>query len=198
MAEIINNELAQEFESLLLSTHREGIDKLIAYLKLKTDFFSAPASTRFHPSCPGGLLQHSMNVYKMLETKSQTETWKSTLSREDTIIIVSLLHDICKANFYAVEMRNRKNEDGVWEKYPFYIIDDKNPYGHGEKSVMMIMEFMKLTAEEKYAIRWHMGFSEPKENYNALGKAMEYYPIVVALHEADLEATYLLESGVEK
>lgn len=198
MAEIINNELAQEFESLLLSTHREGIDKLIAYLKLKTDFFSAPASTRFHSSCPGGLLQHSMNVYKMLETKSQTETWKSTLSREDTIIIVSLLHDICKANFYAVEMRNHKNEDGVWEKYPFYIIDDKNPYGHGEKSVMMIMEFMKLTAEEKYAIRWHMGFSEPKENYNALGKAMEYYPIVVALHEADLEATYLLESGVEK
>lgn len=198
MAEIINNELAQEFESLLLSTHREGIDKLIAYLKLKTDFFSAPASTRFHSSCPGGLLQHSMNVYKMLEAKSQTETWKSTLSREDTIIIVSLLHDICKANFYAVEMRNSKNEDGVWEKYPFYIIDDKNPYGHGEKSVMMIMEFMKLTAEEKYAIRWHMGFSEPKENYNALGKAMEYYPIVVALHEADLEATYLLESGVEK
>lgn len=175
MAEIINNELAQEFESLLLSTHREGIDKLIAYLKLKTDFFSAPASTRFHSSCPGGLLQHSMNVYKMLKAKSQTETWKSTLSREDTIIIVSLLHDICKANFYAVEMRNRKNEDGVWEKYPFYIIDDKNPYGHGEKSVMMIMEFMKLTAEEKYAIRWHMGFSEPKENYNALGKAMEYY-----------------------
>lgn len=198
MAEIINNELAQEFESLLLSTHREGIDKLIAYLKLKTDFFSAPASTRFHSSCPGGLLQHSMNVYKMLKAKSQTETWKSTLSREDTIIIVSLLHDICKANFYAVEMCNRKNEDGVWEKYPFYIIDDKNPYGHGEKSVMMIMEFMKLTAEEKYAIRWHMGFSEPKENYNALGKAMEYYPIVVALHEADLEATYLLESGVEK
>lgn len=198
MAEIINNELAQEFESLLLSTHREGIDKLIAYLKLKTDFFSAPASTRFHSSCPGGLLQHSMNVYKMLKAKSQTETWKSTLSREDTMIIVSLLHDICKANFYAVEMRNRKNEDGVWEQYPFYIIDDKNPYGHGEKSVMMIMEFMKLTAEEKYAIRWHMGFSEPKENYNALGKAMEYYPIVVALHEADLEATYLLESGVEK
>ena len=198
MAEIINNELAQEFESLLLSTHREGIDKLIDYLKLKTDFFSAPASTRFHSSCPGGLLQHSMNVYKMLKAKSQTETWKSTLSREDTIIIVSLLHDICKANFYAVEMRNRKNEDGVWEQYPFYIIDDKNPYGHGEKSVMMIMEFMKLTAEEKYAIRWHMGFSEPKENYNALGKAMEYYPIVVALHEADLEATYLLESGVEK
>ena len=198
MAEIINNELAQEFESLLLSTHREGIDKLIAYLKLKTDFFSAPASTRFHSSCPGGLLQHSMNVYKMLKAKSQTETWKSTLSREDTIIIVSLLHDICKANFYAVEMRNSKKEDGVWEKYPFYIIDDKNPYGHGEKSVMMIMEFMKLTAEEKYAIRWHMGFSEPKENYNALGKAMEYYPIVVALHEADLEATYLLESGVEK
>lgn len=158
MAEIINNELAQEFESLLLSTHREGIDKLIAYLKLKTDFFSAPASTRFHSSCPGGLLQHSMNVYKMLKAKSQTETWKSTLSREDTIIIVSLLHDICKANFYSVEMRNRKNEDGVWEKYPFYIIDDKNPYGHGEKSVMMIMEFMKLTAEEKICNTLAYGF----------------------------------------
>lgn len=190
----MNTELIQQFEELLLSTNREGIDKLIEYIR-KTDFYTAPASTRFHSSYEGGLLQHSINVYKMLESKSRTDTWRDILNNSNTIIIVSLLHDLCKANFYAIEMRNKKNEAGKWEQVPFYTIDDKSPYGHGEKSVMMLMEFIKLTAEEKYAIRWHMGFSEPKENYSYIGKAMEKFPLVCALYEADLEATHLLESG---
>lgn len=187
-----NKELIEKFESLLLSTKREGIENLINYIRT-TDFYTAPASTRFHSSYEGGLLEHSINVYEMLKAKSQTDTWSKYLAKEDTIIIVALLHDLCKTNFYSVEMRNKKNDKGVWEKVPFYIIDDKSPYGHGEKSVMMLMEFLKLTAEEKYAIRWHMGFSEPRESYNSLGKAMEKYPLIIALHEADMEATYLLE-----
>lgn len=189
----MNTELVEKFESLLQSTDRDGVDKLVKYIRT-TDFYTAPASTRFHSSYEGGLLQHSINVYEMLEAKSKTETWKDIVKDESTIIIVSLLHDLCKANYYAIEMRNKKNEQGKWEQVPFYTVDDQSPYGHGEKSVMMLMEFIKLTAEEKYAIRWHMGFSEPKDNYQYLGKAMEKYPLICALHEADLEATYLLET----
>ena len=193
----MNKELVEKFESLLMSTEREGMDKLIKYIR-STDFYTAPASTRYHSSYEGGLLQHSLNVYEMLESKSHTDTWKDILKDESTIKIVSLLHDMCKANFYTVEMRNKKNEQGKWEQVPYYTVNDQVPYGHGEKSVMILMEFIKLTAEEKYAIRWHMGFSEPKENYSALGKAMEKYPIVCALNEADLEATYLLEVEEEE
>ena len=188
----MNTELVEKFEALLQSTGREGIDKLIKYIRT-TDFYTAPASTRFHSSYEGGLLQHSINVYEMLEAKSKTDTWKDIVKDKSTIIIVSLLHDLCKANYYAIEMRNKKNEQGKWEQVPFYTVDDQSPYGHGEKSVMILMEFIKLTAEEKYAIRWHMGFSEPKENYQYLGNAMDKYPLICALHEADLEATHLLE-----
>lgn len=188
----MNTELVEKFEALLQSTGREGIDKLIKYIRT-TDFYTAPASTRFHSSYEGGLLQHSINVYEMLEAKSKTDTWKDIVKDKSTIIIVSLLHDLCKANYYAIEMRNKKNEQGKWEQVPFYTVDDQSPYGHGEKSVMILMEFIKLTAEEKYAIRWHMGFSEPKENFQYLGKAMDKYPLICALHEADLEATHLLE-----
>lgn len=109
------------------------------------------------------------------------------------MIISALLHDLCKTYFYVVDYRNKKNDAGVWEKVPYYTVDDKIPYGHGEKSVMMIEEYIKLTPTERYAIRWHMGWSEPKESYNALGTAMGKYPLVLALHEADQEATYLLE-----
>jgi hypothetical protein len=110
-----------------------------------------------------------------------------------TVILVTLLHDICKANYYKIDYRNAKNADGVWEKVPYYTVDDTIPYGHGEKSVMMITEYIKLTSEEKYAIRWHMGFTEPKENYNTIGLAYKKYPLALLLHEADLEATYLYD-----
>lgn len=184
----------KRFDDLLTSTNREGIDKLIEYLH-STDFYTAPASTRFHSSYEGGLLQHSLNVYDMLSLMFEHEPWSKLDIEEDTLIIVALCHDLCKANFYDVEMRNRKNDKGQWEQYPFYIINDKNPYGHGEKSAMIAANFIKLSAQERYAIRWHMGFSEPQPNYQYVGKAMEMCPLVVAIHEADLEATYLLESG---
>ena len=116
-----------------------------------------------------------------------------TILPEDTLIIVALLHDICKTNFYKVDYRNAKNERGEWEKVPYYTIDDTIPFGHGEKSVMMLTEYIKLTPEEKYAIRWHMGFSEPKEVYNTLGAAFKRYPLALLLNEADLESTYFYD-----
>ena len=185
----------KKFEELLLSINREGIDKLVDFIR-KSDFYTAPASTRFHSCHEGGLLEHSLNVHKCLIAKLDNPMWKDVLSSipEDSLVIVSLLHDLCKTYFYTVEYRNKKNDEtGVWEKVPFYAVDDKIPYGHGEKSVMMIEEYVKLTPVEKYGIRWHMLWTEPKEMYNTIGNVVKKYPLVLALHQADLEATYLLE-----
>ena len=173
---------------LLKKVKREGINELIEFIE-KTDFFTAPASTRFHGSFEGGLLEHSMKVYEILKHKVKNSVLDLNVS-DDTLIIIALLHDICKVNFYKVDYRNAKNERGEWEKVPYYTVDDTIPYGHGEKSVMMITEYMKLTVEEKYCIRWHMGFTEPKEAYNTLGQAFKKFPLALILHEADLEATY--------
>ena len=175
--------MKEEFIALLKQVDREGMDNLIDFLN-RSDFFEAPASTRFHGCYNGGLLEHSMKVYEILKTKTEDS---------DSVKIIALLHDICKANFYKVDYRNAKNEQGVWEKVPYYTVDDTIPYGHGEKSVMMLSEFIKLTPEERYAIRWHMGFTEPKELYTTIGQAYKKYPIALLVHEADLEATYFYD-----
>ena len=178
--------MKEQFIELLKSTNREGIENLLAFLE-KTDFYVAPASTKYHGAYKGGLLEHSMKVYEILKEKIKNEKLDV---KEDTIIISALLHDICKLNFYKVDYRNAKNEKGEWEKVPYYTRDDTIPYGHGEKSVMMISEYIKLTNEEKYAIRWHMGFTEPKELYGTIGQAYKKYPLALLLFEADLESTY--------
>lgn len=183
--------MKEKFIELLRSTNREGIEDLIAFLD-KTDFFTAPASTRFHGSFERGLLEHSLKVYEILDYKVKHCVIDMNVS-EDTIKLVALLHDICKLNFYKVDYRNAKNALGEWEKVPYYTIDDTIPYGHGEKSVMMISEYIKLTPEEKYSIRWHMGYTEPKELYNTIGSAYKKYPLALLTHEADLEATYLFD-----
>ena len=184
--------MKEEFLKLLRSIQREGIDQLIAFIE-STDFFTAPASTRFHGDHAGGLLEHSMKVYEILVEKVKNASIKLDVS-EDTLKIVALLHDICKVNFYKIDYRNAKNALGVWEKVPYYTIEDTIPYGHGEKSVMMITEYMKLTSEEKYAIRWHMGFTEPKEVYNTIGAAYTKYPLALLVFESDLEATYFFNT----
>ena len=180
--------MKEQFLELLKQVKREGINELIEFIE-KTDFFTAPASTRFHGNYEGGLVEHSMKVYEILKHKVKNSVLDLNVS-DDTLIIIALLHDICKVNFYKVDYRNAKNERGEWEKVPYYTVDDTIPYGHGEKSVMMITEYMKLTVEEKYCIRWHMGFTEPKEAYNTLGQAFKKFPLALILHEADLEATY--------
>ena len=163
--------MKEEFIELLKKTNRENMDKLIEFIE-KTDFFKAPASTRFHGAYEGGLVEHSLKVYEILKEKVKNSVIEIT-TPEESLIIIALLHDICKANFYKV--------------------DDTIPYGHGEKSVMMLTEYIKLTSEEKYAIRWHMGFTEPKELYTTLGLAFKKYPVALLMHEADLEATYFFD-----
>lgn len=178
--------MKERFIELLKSTKRSGIDDLIKWLE-QTDFFIAPASTRYHLSKESGLLEHSLNVYKVLLDDYYLE------EDMDSIIIVSLLHDICKANYYSVSERNVKREDGIWVKEPYYTVNDQLPLGHGEKSVMIIQKFIKLSDEEMAAIRWHMGAYEPKESYNTLGQAFSKYPLALMLHIADLKATYIVE-----
>ena len=196
----------EKFEDLLRSTERDGIDNLIDFIR-STDFYSAPASTKFHSCHEGGLLEHSLNVYECLKAKKDNPLFAKAFENVDdnTVIISALLHDLCKANFYATEKKNQKvySESGSkvdaggrydWVVVPYYTVNDTEPYGHGEKSVMMCEEYIKLTKEEKYAIRWHMGFTEAKESYNTLSAAITKYPLILAIHEADLESTYLLES----
>lgn len=196
MKGILNME--EEFINLLKTVNRNGMDKLIEYIK-KTDFFKAPASTRFHGNYEGGLLEHSLNVYNLLKEKLSQKPYVDIVNASsDTIILVTLLHDLCKANYYTVDYRNKKNADGIWVKEPYYAVNDTIPYGHGEKSVMMISKFIELSMEEMYAIRWHMGFTEPKELYGTISTVYEKYPLALALHEADLEATYLVESRHSK
>ena len=184
--------MKEQFLELLKTVNREGINDLINFLE-KSDFFKAPASTRFHGDHEGGLVEHSLKVYEILKHKVETNIEKIDIP-EESIIIIGLLHDICKTNFYKIDYRNAKNALGVWEKVPYYTIEDTIPYGHGEKSVMMITEYIKLTPEEKYSIRWHMGYTEPKELYNAIGASYTKYPIALLTHEADLEATYFYDT----
>ena len=178
----------ERFIELLRSTKREGIEKLIDFLE-KTDFFTAPASTRFHSSYEGGRLQHALNVYDC-----QTAGMRLDSIPQESIIIVALLHDLCNVNFYATEMRWRKDANNKWEQYPVYAVNDRNPYGHGEKSVMMASEFIHLTMEERYAIRWHMGMSEANI-IQTYCQAAEKYPLVLFTHMADQMATSYLETN---
>ncbi len=176
---------------------REGSDRLLEYLLSdKSDFFTAPASTRYHGAYESGLLEHSLNVYHCLKDYLARERARKMYGMEyseETIAVSALLHDICKINFYKTDYRNAKNDLGVWEKVPYYTIDDKLPYGHGEKSVYIITGFMRLTREEAFAIRYHMGFSST-EDKGQIGKAFEMFPLAFALSTADMEASYFLES----
>lgn len=177
--------------------HREGAERLLAWLQT-TDFFSAPASTRFHLAEEGGLLTHSLHVYDRFQELCYAEAERNEtfqMPSEETIAICALLHDLCKVNFYTVEMRNAKNEKGEWVKVPYYKVDDQLPFGHGEKSVYIINEFIHLSQEEAFTIRWHMGgFDDAvKGGSYALSGAFSKYPLAVLLHIADLQATYLDE-----
>lgn len=173
---------------------REGADKLLAYLTDQCDFFTAPASTRFHGAYEGGLCEHSLNVYSCLVDFLARPRMKEMYGIEysdESIAIAALLHDLCKVNFYVPGTRNVK-ENGVWKTVPTYTIDDQLPYGHGEKSVYIISGFMRLTRDEAFAIRYHMGFSTNDEP-STVGKALEKFPLAFALCVADMEASYFIE-----
>jgi hypothetical protein len=191
-------ELKQEFiDTFKKNITRQGSEELLEYLLSdKSDFFTAPASTRYHLSREGGLLEHSLNVYHCLKDYLNRPRVKNEYNlhvEDESIAIISLLHDLCKVNVYKKSFRNRKDESGKWIKVPSYDFQDELPYGHGEKSVYIISGFMRLTREEAFAIRYHMGFSDT-ENIRNVGEAFVKFPIAFALATADMEATYFIES----
>lgn len=184
--------------------HREGADELLKWLEERSDFFTAPASTRFHLACDEGLCIHSLHVYERLVSLMKNEEFRAVCfgdmpenEVEETIAVVSLLHDVCKTNFYAVEMRNKKNEHGVWQSVPFYTVKDTLPYGHGEKSVYIINGFMRLKRAEAMAIRWHMGAFADKDQLNTMTTAYDMYPLAMMLHTADMFASHIDEVEFE-
>ena len=175
--------------------HREGSDALLDYLEHKSDFFTSPASARFHGSYPGGLCEHSVNVYRCLEAYLERERVRELYGLDyspETVALVSLLHDVCKIGCYRGGTRNVKGPDGKWQSVPTFFYEDNLPYGHGEKSVYILSGFLRLTREEAMAIRWHMGFSGD-EDKRLVGQAFQQYPLAFALSLADMEATYFLE-----
>ena len=183
----------EEFISIWKSqVKRPGADALLDWLD-KTDFFDAPASTRFHGACQHGLVMHSLNVYHALADRFADEG-----DNPESLAICALLHDLCKANYYKPGTRNVKNEvTGQWEKVATYNVEDQFPYGHGEKSVFLIERFIRLKPAEAVAIRWHMGgFDDAaRGGCRAISEAYDAYPLAVKLHLADLTATYLMEKG---
>lgn len=124
----------------LRSTERPGIGRLTDYLE-ESDYFTAPASTRFHNVFAGGLCQHSLNVTR--EFSKENLHWQKPLPK-DSVIISGLLHDLCKIDNYI------ENERGYEKKKDL-------PKGHGKLSVSRIEQFIKLTEPEKDIVVFHMG-----------------------------------------
>ena len=176
---------------------REGANALLDYLQNQSDFFLAPASGRRHSSFEGGLCYHSLNTYKRLKNNvilEYGENYQQKIS-DESIAIISLLHDVCKVNTYTVDYRNQK-VDGQWIQVPYFAYNNSLPYGHGEKSVYIISGFMRLTREEAMAINWHMGGFDPRSQMGTdMSEAFSRFPIAVLFHVSDLEATYLDENN---
>ena len=188
-AEEVLQENKNEFINLCKKIKREGIDELMNWLE-NSDFYTAPASTRFHGAYKGGLLQHSLNVYhEMLRLLS---VFPEVEVSQETVIICTLFHDLCKVNLYGTEKRNRKNDLGKWESYDAYTFNERFCFGgHGSKSVYLVQYFIKLEPEEAAAINCHMGAFGA--DANAVGKAFEQYPFAWLLSVADQAATYIKE-----
>lgn len=205
----------KEFETLY-NTYilpRDGGDKLLEFIR-KSDFYTAPASTKYHLNEEGGLLLHSLNVYHCLMSKASNPTWANIITPDKykTAACVALLHDLCKTYCYEKELKNTKSydpetvasfngrgvkhdakSDYVWVMAEAYTTNNKFPLGHGAKSVFFIQQFMKLTMEEIACIYWHMGAYCDSSQWTELGNAFEKYPLAMALHEADMEATHMVE-----
>lgn len=184
--------IKERFVNLCLSVERDGMKELLHWLE-STDFYESPASTKFHGSFKGGLLEHSLNVYD--ETKRLLAAYPEVVVSEDSVVVASLFHDLCKVNYYKTEKRNRKNEHGQWESYDSYVADEKFCFGgHGGKSLYLVSHFIKLTPEEAVAINCHMS---SWDGNTSVGKAFEQFPFAWILHVADESATYIKERESE-
>lgn len=193
------HELREEYISIYKENiKREGADKLLDYICNTSDFFTAPASGRRHSNFEGGLVLHSLNVYKRLKANILLEYGDdyAKVVSDESIAIIGLLHDICKVNTYTVDYRNQK-VNGQWIQVPYFAYNNPLPYGHGEKSVYIVNGFMRVTREEAMAINWHMGpYDARNQGSSDLNEAFKRYPLAVLTFVSDLEASYLDEEIV--
>lgn len=194
---------------LLRSTQREGIEDLINYLET-SDFFTAPASTKYHGCYEGGLAEHCLNVYNCLYFQYENlkdSDYNLPAIGNDSIILAALLHDLCKVNTYMIEWKNQKvyKENGSksdaagkfdWETVPGYTRKPLLSMGHSAKSIYIAQQFIKLTTEEAQAILWHMGAydTSPYMTLNELGEAYSTNLLAFLLNAADMMATYISEN----
>ena len=167
-------------------------DALFTFLN-NSDFWKAPASTRYHEAYEGGLVEHSLKVHKEL---SLLNYQKLLGFSDDTVAKTALFHDLCKVNFYRKIMRNKRMDDGRWMRVAGWEVDDQLPLGHGEKSLAILLKLgVQLTEEEMLAIRWHMGgFTDSANSFvgtQALSAAMGSTSLVTALHIADMMAVWM-------
>jgi hypothetical protein len=169
---------------------RPGATELLEWLET-TDFFTAPASTRFHGNYEGGLCEHSVNVWEELVRLSKA--YPEVKISVESAAIVSLLHDLCKVGCYKTELRNKK-ENGMWRSVPVYVFQEDFCYGgHGSKSVYLVQKYMSLTDQEAVAINCHMGAWDRIPTDYSIGSAYEECPLAWLLHVADESATYIRE-----
>lgn len=194
------------------SIGRNGRTALLYWLENETDFFTAPASSKNHLAQPGGLTIHSLNVWRRLReitVRDMTDrnapgVRQLSEAEEETVAILGLLHDVCKAGVYHQETKRRKNQEtGKWEDYLGYTFRDPFPLGHGEKSLFLITRHLALTEEEALAIRWHMGAYDDavKGGSRSMTEAMNLTPTeamnltpwVWRLQEADMCAAWIDE-----
>ncbi len=194
--EVINKNKEEFLKIARENIKRDGLEDLLGWLA-STDFFEAPASTKFHSAEAGGLCFHSLNVFRRL-LKLATDEFGEKVNKE-TVAVIALFHDVCKCCYYKTDYRNVKDENGNWVKKPFYAVDDLLPYGHGEKSVYMVNGYMRLTREEALAINWHMGGFDKRVIGGDFSMAKSYYkyPICTLTHIADIMATYLDETQTD-
>nr|DAT43725.1 MAG TPA: Putative helicase [Caudoviricetes sp.] len=192
--------LIKDFKNIVAANiQRDGIDNLMEWVENETDFFTAPASTRYHGSYEGGLLEHSLNVYNRLVFEMNTvigEGWEDIYSPE-TIAIVALFHDLCKIDRYVLTEKWRKDEDGQWEAYEAYDYNkEKAEMGHGAQSVYYLQKFIQLTEIEAQAIYWHMGAYDisPYSNLANCSETFKWNPLAFLVHRADMAATYITEN----
>jgi len=185
-------QIKERIKELLIETHRFGMPELVHYLEHESDFFTAPASTKHHGAHVGGLAEHSLNVYYVLDRLNRE---LNEYCLDHHIVTVALLHDLCKANYYALEPRWRKDDRGKWESYDAWTVKDDLPLGHGEKSLHLISRFVKLDDVEALAIRWHMGAwtagaTTDYSTSRALNAAIEEHSLVPLLQMADFAAQW--------
>ena len=202
--------LKQEFVSIISSVNRPGIDNLVSWMENNSDFFTCPASCHFHGAFKYGLVQHSLNVYKAALAIKEHVSLPLALPEkqienipEDSLKIVCLMHDLCKANMYKETLKFFKDEQNDWQKYITYEIEDSYPLGHGEKSVILLQNFIRLHPQEAIAIRFHMGMSDvammsSPYTKGPLLQSFNSVPLLMIVMLADMHASFMQEKEIDQ